>query len=369
MRVASTKRWFRVIGICAIISIAAIGCGKKDNEPADAAAATPAPKFALAWSEYPSWSAFYAAEKAGLINGKAGVMGSVEKKWNVDIELIEADYDTCIQLYGSKKADAACLTNMDTLGPSASVKSVAILPTSTGNGGDACLVVDTIADVKGLKGKKVYGLASSVSEYCFVRCLQTLGENPADYTFADMGPGEAATAMIQKQPDIEAIMVWNPFVLQTLDKRKDVKTLFDSSKIPGEIIDMVIMSQDSLSKPGGEAFACAVIDAYYQLNARLADPATRDQSLLAISEKFAKFDVKTMEKVVTQTQFYATPDAGIKVLTSDVTKKNMEGIVAFFLGKKVIETATEIGYGDKASAPNAAFRFDPSYIKKVSEKK
>jgi NitT/TauT family transport system substrate-binding protein len=258
---------------------------------------------------------------------------------------------------------------MDTLGPCSSVKSVAILPTSTSNGGDACLVVDTIADVKGLKGKKVFGLANSVSEYCFVRCLQTLGENPADYAFEDMGPGEAAMALIQKQPNIEAIMVWNPFVLQTLDKRKDVKTLFDSSKIPGEIIDMVIMSQDSLSKPGGEAFACAVIDAYYQLNARLADPATRDQSLLAISEKFAAFDVKTMEKVVTQTQFYATADAGISVLTSDVTQKNMEGIVAFFLGKKVIETAPEIGYGDKASAPNAAFRFDPTFIKKVSEKK
>jgi len=67
----------------------------------------------------------------GLINGKKGEMGRLEKKWGVDIELRELDYDSCIQQYQAGTVDAACLTNIDVLGPSLSQKSVAILPTST----------------------------------------------------------------------------------------------------------------------------------------------------------------------------------------------------------------------------------------------
>ncbi|MFM8401729.1 MAG: hypothetical protein ACKOAH_28215, partial [Pirellula sp.] len=49
--------------------------------------------FSLAWSEYPSWSIFGVADEVGLINGKEGEMGSIEKKYNVDIKLILASYD------------------------------------------------------------------------------------------------------------------------------------------------------------------------------------------------------------------------------------------------------------------------------------
>jgi ABC-type nitrate/sulfonate/bicarbonate transport system substrate-binding protein len=105
-----------------------------------------------------------------------------------------------------------------------------ILPTSTSYGADALIVPKTITDIKQLRGKKVHGLAKSVSEYCFNRNLESVGEKPADYKFTNMDPGAAAVAFQQKQSEIEAIVVWNPFVLETLNKRKDAHVLFDSAK-------------------------------------------------------------------------------------------------------------------------------------------
>src|SRR5207245_5721083 len=75
------------------------------------------PTFSLAWSEYPSWSVFGVASEKGLINGKKGELGTLEKKWGVDIELKLLDYGACIDAYTAKACDAACITNIDALNP------------------------------------------------------------------------------------------------------------------------------------------------------------------------------------------------------------------------------------------------------------
>jgi len=321
------------------------------------------PAFSLAWSEYPSWSAFGVAHEFGFINGREGEMGPIEKKWGVDIVLKEADYDTCLVMYGSGKCDAVCITNMDALIPSLTRKSVGILPTSTSFGADACIVVGDITDIKQLRGKKVYGLAKTVSEYCFVRNVEILGEKESDYRFTNMDPAAAALAMQQKRDGFDAIVVWNPFVLETLNKRKDARVLFDSTSIPGEIIDMVVMTQESLDKPGGEKFAWAVIDAFYTINREMAKPETRDETLIALGEKFSNLNLDSMRKVVKQTRFYATPDEGVTVLGREATAGIMEKVVAFCVSHEIVPEAPAVGFGSREEAEEAAFRLDPTYIK------
>jgi ABC-type nitrate/sulfonate/bicarbonate transport system substrate-binding protein len=178
-----------------------------------------------------------------------------------------------------------------------------------------------------------------------------------------MDPGAAAVAMQQKQKEIEAIVVWNPFVLETLNKRRDVKVLFDSTTIPNEIIDCVAVAQTSLDKPGGRDFACAVIETYYEVNKRLAAPATADDTLKALGDKFSHLDLKAMKKVVQQTKFYSTPKEGQAVLTGPELPKIMKKVVDFCLSHEITPKAPMIGYGTKQEAPDAALRFDPSYIK------
>ncbi len=324
-----------------------------------------APSFSLAWSEYPSWSTFGVAHEVGLVNGKKGEMGEIEKKWNVDLVLKEADYDSCITLYGSGQVDAAALTNMDSLPPSLSLPTVAILPTSTSVGADALIVTEGITDIKQLKGKPVYGLALTVSEYTFARNLELLGEKEADYTFSNMDPAAAAIAMQQKQDNYDAIVVWNPFVLETLNKRADVHVLFDSSTIPGEIIDMVVVSQAALDRPGGEAFANAVADTFYAINARIEDPATRDDTLVALGHKFSHLDLESMKKVVEQTRFYKTPADALALFTGPDLPGVMDKVLAFENGHGMLDSQPTIGYGADDPAAAVSFRFDPTYIQNV----
>jgi ABC-type nitrate/sulfonate/bicarbonate transport system substrate-binding protein len=319
------------------------------------------PVFSLAWSEYPSWSVFYVADELGLINGKKGEMGEIEKKYNVDIVLKLLDYDSCITAYGGSAVDAVCITNMDILTPSLSRTAVAILPTSTSRGGDALIVDSSIKNIKDLKGTKIYGLSKSVSEYTFVRNLELLGEKESDYNFTSKGPDAAAIAMQQKQ--VKAIVVWNPFVLSTLDKRKDCKVLFDSSTIPEEIIDMVVVAADSLKKEGGDRFAKAVCASFYAINKRLADPKLRKETLKTLSEKFASLDNANMEKVVKQTLFYKSAAEGSKLFTGKTLPETMKKVISFCEKHEMIEKGkkVKIDYGAKAKDSN--LRFDDSFMK------
>ncbi len=192
---------------------------------------------------------------------------------------------------------------------------------------------------------------------------------PENYKFSNMDPGAAAVAMQQSQKEIGAIIVWNPFVLETLNKRKDVHVLFDSTTIPNEIIDSVVMAQSSLDKPGGKEFACAVLDAFYQVNQRLADPATHDDTLIAIGDKFSHLDLTAMSKVVQQTRFYGTPQAALDLLTGAELKAVTQRVVDFCVKQEIVPTAPKIGYGSQADTGAVALRFDPAFVRQVVARK
>ena len=331
------------------------------------------PQFTLAWSEYPSWSTFGVAANAdvGLIDGKANAMGEIEKKYNVDIVLLLADYDTCMVMYGSNKADAVCITNTDVLSPSLKRASTAIMPTSTSNGADALIVRGDITSLDQLRGKNVYGLSKSVSEYMFARNVQERGGNLPDFNFTNMDPGAAALAMQQGKEGIDAIVVWNPFVLQTLNQRKDARVLFDSTSIPGEIIDMVVMSNDSLKREGGDRAAKAICETFYRINQRLNDPSTRDDTLLALGDKFSNLTVQHMRKVVRQTKFYGTAAEGIAVFMNPELPKTMKKIADFCVSCDMLSgKQPTIGYGDTKGNfgdTKGMLRFDPSFMQAVSK--
>ena len=273
-------------------------------------------------------------------------------------------------MYGSGQCDAVCITDMDALNPSLAGRPWSSCPPPPATAPTPASCPTTITDVKQLKGKKVYGLAKSVSEYCFVRNLELLGEKEADYTFSNMDPGAAAVAMQQKQKEIEAIMVWNPFVLETLNKRKDVHVLFDSTKIPNEIIDTVVVAQASLDKPGGKDFACAVIDTFYAVNQRMADPATRDDTLVALGEKFSHLDLASMKKVVRANPVLRHPQGRPgRLHRRRAARASWRRWSTFCVKHEITPTAPKVGYGTKATAGDAALRFDPTYIQQVQERK
>lgn len=323
------------------------------------------PVFVLDWSEYPSWSAIEVASVYDHIDGKKGKQGPLEKKWNVDIVLSLKDYDGCLQAYSAFQSDATCLTNIDALNPALSRKSVAILPTSTSHGGDACIVDNSVSSIADLKNIDVFGLEGTVSDYAFASILQVNGQNPDDFNFTNMDPAAAASAMQQKQNGYKAIMVWNPFIVNTLAKRKDVKVLFSSDSIPGEIIDMVVIAESSLKKEGGDRFACAIAEAFYAVCNQLEDGnSLKDETTTAIGEQFSNLGLQHMRTVLKQTLFYETPAEGIALFESAELPKTMEKVVGIWKERGHIDEDVAISYGSESSDAN--LRFDSSFMQKVA---
>lgn len=329
--------------------------------PAQNAPAT-TPSFSFAWSEYPSWSAIGYACELGLVNcQKGGEPGHIEKKWGVDLEFKQLDYDSCMSGYASGAVDAAALTNIDSLSPSQGKKTVAIFPTSTSDKADALIVKSSIKNWNDLKNKSIYGLENSVSQYVFERLVEIAGLNIADFTFSNKDPGAAATAMQQENPDFNAIIVWNPYTLETLRKLGNkVHVLGDSGAMPLEVLDCVVMSQEALDRPGGDRAAAALADVYYEVNKRLADKTTRNSTLLGISEKFAPLSVEDMEIVVKQTKFFGTADEGLALFANPKLHEIEKPVTAFAVRHGVKNPS--IGYGSKTDAPTAQFRFDSTYL-------
>lgn len=313
-----------------------VGCQPKSDLPV----------FSLWWSEYPSFSVFGVADMYGLVDGRRGYIGPIEKTHGVDIVLQEADYVTCIKAYSSHQADAVCITNIDVLQPSLSRRTTAILPTSTSDGADALLVAGWDGNSIGefLKNKKVYGAQKTVSELMFYRNIESLGLNPNDYQFLDMDPGAAAISMQTGNKEQDAIVVWNPFKIQTLRNRNDVKVGFDSTTIPEEIIDMVGIGSDILEKEGGREFAFAICDLYYQFNEILSNPSRSDDAYIALGAKFSSLGLEDMKLCCKETKFYNTPEKGIELFNSNKFAKIMENISKFCVEHQIADSIPVISY-------------------------
>jgi len=345
------------MAIASLVVVISSGCGRGDSSGSG-----PKASFSLAWSEYPSWSVFGVAHEMGLIDKAAGKRGTIEEKWNIDIVLMQQDYDPCITSYSSGTVDAVCITNMDILEPSFGRDSVAIVPTSTSDGADACIVTG-IEDIDDLAGHDSFGLEKSVSQYMFVRNLEELVKDPAQYPFRNMAPDAAAQAMQTNQENINSIVVWNPYLMVTLQTREDAKVLFDSTTIPEEIIDMVVIGQDVLDRPGGESFACALAETFYAVNKMLESSTHGDDMLIALGEKFSHLGLEDMQQVVQQTKFYKTPEDGIALFQKEKFQQEIMPKVVDFCAAHGIVSATPTVAFNRGTP--AQLRFETKYMKAI----
>ena len=374
---------FKELWLCFVAVFLFIGCQPqtkvfdgstelKKEVAVSAASSTTLPVFTLNWSEYPSWSVFGVLADLGQINPeKGGTHGAIETQNGVDIVLVQADYDTCITNYGEGNADAVCITNTDIPNLSRRVSSVAILVTSTSSGADALVVSNDIKSWDDLKNVTIRGLEKSVADYCFTRNVEVAGLKRSDFKFENQDPGAAAQAMQQGQTGYKAVQLWNPYKNQTLETAKDVYSFVDSSKIPNEILDMVVVSRSALDREGGRKFATAVCDAFYTFNKLLESPAERDEDLVSLGSKFSNLNANQMSQCLKETVFYATPNTGSPVFREENLRETMTKITNWCVAAEIFtsqdgrpdhDAKSSIGYGDYRNSPDSNLVFDHSFM-------
>ncbi len=236
------------------------------------------PVFTVGWSIYVGWDPYQYMAKSGLLR-KWG------DKYGVTIKAQRFDYAPSIDAFTSKNVDACTMTNMEALDlPAASgVDTTAIVIGDYSNGNDALLARGGNS-INSLAGKKVLLVQKTVSEYLLERAfvLNHGDESLRKVKLVNTSDSSIVAAFLNDDSE-SGVVTWKPLVSQ-IKGTKGVSVLFDSSKIPGEILDLLVVRTEVLNRPdgSGQRFAKAITGAWYEMTAQMSG-ANADKVLAAIA--------------------------------------------------------------------------------------
>lgn len=111
------------------------------------------------------------------------------------------------------------------------------------DGGDVILAKPKIQRLQNLKGRRVGVESSALGAYVLTRALGQVGMSPKDVEIVSLEVSEHERAF--KNNRVDAVVTFGPARTNLL--AAGAKLLFDSSQIPGEIVDCLIVRSDVLT--------------------------------------------------------------------------------------------------------------------------
>ena len=330
------------------------------TSPMAPASAAKKKEFNIAWTIYVGWMPWpYAAE--------SGIVKKWADKYGITINVVQInDYVESINQYTAGKFDGVTVTNMDalTIPAAGGVDTTAVIMGDYSNGNDGVVLKQgkTLAD---FKGQKINLVELSVSHYLLARGLSTASLTEKDIKTVNTSDADIVAA--SKSPDTTAIVTWNPQLLEV--KAEPGATLvFDSSKIPGEIEDLLALNSETMKD--NPELAKALVGIWYETIARMQDTGEKGKSAREAMAKLSGTDLAGLETQLKTTHMYYTPKDGADFMSGAELPKIMDLVRGFcfehnLLGENVksrdaigIQTPTAI----LGSATNVKLRFDPSYM-------
>jgi NitT/TauT family transport system substrate-binding protein len=211
--------------------------------------------FSVCWSIYAGWMPW------GYLQD-SGIMKKWADKYGITVEITQInDYVESINQYTAGQYDACTMTNMDALSiPAAGgVDTTALIPGDYSNGNDG-LVLKEGGDLAAVKGQSVNLVELSVSHYFLARALESVGLSERDITVVNTS--DADMVSIYGTPGVTAVATWNPMLSEILAGSQGT-LVYDSSSIPGEIIDMMVVNTETLE--ANPDFGKALVGAWFEV--------------------------------------------------------------------------------------------------------
>ncbi len=204
----------------------------------------------IGYSDWPGWVAWDIADQQGFF-----------KKHGANVKLVWFPvYTDSLNALSAGQVDANCQTWGDTMGPLAQgvpLKAVIVNDNSFGN--DAMIAQPGIKSVKELKGKKVATELGTVDHFLMLKALEANGMKEDDVQFVNIKVQDCPAAMLSKQ--VDAAVVWEPSRTKILKDVKGTTAVYDSSKLPGAIPDLLVMKSDVVQSRKAEVQN--ITDAWY----------------------------------------------------------------------------------------------------------
>jgi NitT/TauT family transport system substrate-binding protein len=323
-----------------------------------ASAADAAERYRVAWSHYTGWEPWGYAEHAGILKKWADKQG-------IEIELtLVNDYIESINLYASGQFVACAMTNMDALTIPAvgGVDSTALIIGDFSNGNDG-IIMKNGKSVADLKGRTVNLVELSVSHYMLARALDMNGLSERDLTLANTSDADIA-AVFASDPN-GAVATWNP-PLQQARNVPGAELVFDSSKIPGEIIDLMVVrtdAPDSLKK--------ALVGAWYETMAIMSGTGDAAKEAIEYMAGASGATVPEFQAQLRTTAMFYDPAKAADFARGEKIKQTMDYVRRFSFDKGLYGEGAPsadlvgIAYPDgtvAGDANNLKLRFDAEYM-------
>jgi NitT/TauT family transport system substrate-binding protein len=334
-----------------------------------ATASAEVPTFTVGWSVYAGWNPYFYMQKSGILKKWAD-------KYGIAIKVQRFDYAASLDSFVAKNIDACTMTNMEALDmpAAAGVDSTAIIVGDYSNGNDAVLVRNGLTFDK-LPGQRIMLVPKTVSEYLLERGMVLNGQQAQlpKLRLINTSDSDIVPAFMNNTSNT-TVVTWKPLVSQILAD-KSVHSIFDSSKIPGEILDLLVVRTEVLNRPDGQKFAKAISGAWYETVQQLAagQPAAIKYSAAASGDS-----IDSYKEQLKTTALFATPKSAADFTTSPVIKQKMDLVRQFcfahgLLGqgiKSVDDVA--ISYPDgsvQGHKDRVRLRFDASFMQDAQQGK
>ncbi|RLU01340.1 putative urea ABC transporter substrate-binding protein [Ketobacter sp.] len=323
--------------------------------------------FKVCWSIYVGWMPWdYGAQK--------GIVKKWADKYGIDIEVVQInDYVESINQYTAGQYDGCTMTNMDalTIPAAGGVDSTALVVGDFSNGNDG-VVLKGKKSLKDIKGQTVNLVELSVSHYLLARGLESVGMAEKDVKVVNTSDADMVAAYTTD--DVTAVVTWNPLLSEIVGMPNSTK-VFDSSQIPGEIIDLMVVNTDTLK--ANPKFGKALVGAWYEIMATMSADSDAGKAAREFMGKASGTDLAGYEAQLASTKMFYTPADAVAFTTSDQLKTTMKYVAEFSFDHGLLgEGAADAGfigietpagvYGDKG---NIKLRFDPTYLKMAADGK
>lgn len=280
-----------------------------------------------------------------------GILKKHAEKNGIKIAVKEFGYVSSIEAFKTQNIDVVPVTTMDalTLISQGGIDCSFFIVGDYSNGNDKWLAKggDSVA---GLKGTTTYGEEFTVSHYLFYRGIVMNGLEESDFKFAHRAEKGIVSGFNSDQPESKSTVTWNPHALGLM-QQPGVKSVFDSSKIPGEILGGFVMLTDLLKKD--PRLAKALSGAWFETMAILKGGGKEAEDLIATIAQAAAVTGAEAKAQLETTFFYHTPEAMAEALVSAGHKKATTMVRDFCFDQALLGEDADDAATSASSSPTA----------------
>ncbi|EJM72608.1 putative urea ABC transporter substrate-binding protein [Pseudomonas sp. GM55] len=325
--------------------------------------------FSVCWTIYAGWMPWEYA-------GSQGIVDKWAKKYGIKIDVVQLnDYVESINQYTAGQFDGCTMTNMDalTIPAAGGVDSTALIVSDFSNGNDGIVLKGAGKKVADLKGMDVNLVELSVSHYLLARALDSVDLTEKDLKVVNTSDADISAAFNTDQ--VNAVTTWNP-MLSDIKAKPGVSEVFNSSQIPGEIMDMMVVNSATLKD--NPALGKALTGAWFEVVELMNAKNAASKAALEHMAKASGTDLAGFQAQLDTTRLFATPKEALAFSTSKQLPDTMRKVAEFsfqhgLLGEGAKDTsavgmafANGVTSGDKG---NLKLRFDPSYVQMAADAK